>query len=171
MKQAATIRVAIPIHGGIHMSNKFNRLAALLLLAAAAGGTFVASAHAQSVKLTILGVGDLYNFAGDATRGGFARLNAVAKAERAANPNTIYVFNGDMLSPSILSGFDKGQNTIDLTNLVPFDIAVPGNHEFDFGPENFFEKMAASEYPWAAVNITNADGSPIQGLGGTMIKE
>ncbi|MEX1180705.1 MAG: 5'-nucleotidase C-terminal domain-containing protein [Cucumibacter sp.] len=153
------------------MSNKFNRLAALLLLAAAAGGTFVASAHAQSVKLTILGVGDLYNFAGDATRGGFARLNAVAKAERAANPNTIYVFNGDMLSPSILSGFDKGQNTIDLTNLVPFDIAVPGNHEFDFGPENFFEKMAASEYPWAAVNITNADGSPIQGLGGTMIKE
>ncbi len=64
-----------------------------------------------------------------------------------------------MLSPSLLSGFDQGQNTIDLTNLVPFDIAVPGNHEFDFGPENFIEKMAASKYPWAAVNITNADGS------------
>jgi 2',3'-cyclic-nucleotide 2'-phosphodiesterase (5'-nucleotidase family) len=76
-----------------------------------------------------------------------------------------------MLSPSLMSGFDQGQNTIDLTNLVPFDLAVPGNHEFDFGPENFLQKMAASKYPWAAINITNADGSAIAGLGGVMVKE
>ena len=99
-------------------------------------------ASAESVKITILGIGDIYNFEEDNGRGGFARLNAIAKAERAANPNTLYVFDGDMLSPSLLSGFDKGQNTIDLTNLVPFDIAVPGNHEFDFGVENFLSKMA-----------------------------
>ena len=128
-------------------------------------------AAAETVKITILGVGDTYDFAEEDGRGGFARQNAVAKAERAANPNTLYVFDGDMLSPSLLSGFDKGQNTIDLTNLVPFDIAVPGNHEFDFGPENFFEKMKASKYPWAAINITNADGSPIEGLGGVMMKD
>ncbi len=126
---------------------------------------------AETVNITILGVGDIYDFAGDGERGGFARMNAVALAERAANPNTIYVMDGDMLSPSLLSGFDKGQNTIDLTNLVPFDLAVPGNHEFDFGVANFAEKMAASKYPWAAVNITNADGSPIEGLGGTTMKD
>ncbi len=126
---------------------------------------------ADPIKLTLLGIGDIYNFAGDGDQGGFARLNAVALAERAANPNMIYAFDGDMLSPSILSGFDKGQNTIDLTNLVPFDIAVPGNHEFDFGPENFFEKMKASKYPWAAINITHGDGAPIEGLGGVMVKE
>lgn len=125
----------------------------------------------QQVKLTFLGVGDTYNFAEEEGRGGFARLNAVAKAERAANPNTLYVFDGDMLSPSLMSGFDKGQNTIDLTNLVPFDLAVPGNHEYDFGPENFAEKMKASKYPWAAINITNEDGSPVAGLGGVMVKE
>ncbi len=134
-------------------------------------GLAATPALAEQVRLTILGIGDIYNFAGDGDRGGFARLNAVARAERAANPNTLYVFDGDMLSPSILSGFDKGQNTIDLTNLVPFDIAVPGNHEFDFGPENFLEKMAASAYPWAAINMTNADGSPVPGLGGVMVKE
>jgi 5'-nucleotidase / UDP-sugar diphosphatase len=126
---------------------------------------------AETVKLTLLGVGDVYNYAEEDGRGGFARLNAVAKAERAANPNTIYVFDGDMLSPSLQSGFDLGQNTIDFTNLEPFDLAVPGNHEFDFGPENFMEKMKASKYPWAAINITNADGSPIEGLGGVMMKE
>jgi 5'-nucleotidase/UDP-sugar diphosphatase len=141
-----------------------SRLTVLIALAAAPTG-------AETVKLTLLGVGDVYNFEEEDGRGGFARLNAVALAERAANPNTLYLFNGDMLSPSLASGFDKGQNTIDFTNLVPFDLAVPGNHEFDFGPENFVEKVKASKYPWAAINITNADGSAIEGLGGVMVKE
>ena len=130
------------------------------------------TAYAQeTVKITILGVGDIYDFDAHKGRGGMARLNAIAKAERAANPNTIYVMDGDMLSPSILSGLDKGQNMIDLTNLVPFDLAVPGNHEFDFGVENFLDKMNASNYPWAAVNITNADGSAIVGLEGVKMME
>lgn len=141
-----------------------SRLAVLAALMAAPAG-------AETVKLTLLGVGDVYNFEEEDGRGGFARLNAVAKAERAANPNTLYLFNGDMLSPSLASGFDQGQNTIDFTNLVPFDLAVPGNHEFDFGPENFFEKMKASKYPWAAINITKDDGSPVEGLGGVTVKE
>ncbi|KEO56402.1 bifunctional metallophosphatase/5'-nucleotidase [Thioclava pacifica] len=153
------------------MSDFKRRLTALMLGAATTGLIASAPVQAETVKLTILGVGDIYNFDGDGERGGFARLNAVAKAERANNPNTLYVFDGDMLSPSLLSGIDEGQNTIDLTNLVPFDIAVPGNHEFDFGPENFEQKMAESKYPWAAINITQADGSPIQGLGGVMMKE
>jgi 5'-nucleotidase / UDP-sugar diphosphatase len=142
-----------------------------LLGAVAALPLLAAPALAESVKLTLLGVGDVYNFTESNGRGGFARLNAVARAERAANPNTIYVFDGDMLSPSLISGFDKGQNTIDLTNIVPFDLAVPGNHEFDFGPENFIEKLKASKYPWAAINITNDDGSPVEGLGGVTVKE
>ena len=141
-----------------------SRLAVVAALMASA-------AQAETVKLTLLGVGDVYNFEEEDGRGGFARLNSVARAERAANPNTLYLFNGDMLSPSLASGFDQGQNTIDFTNLVPFDLAVPGNHEFDFGPENFFQKMKASKYPWAAINITNGDGSAIEGLGGVMVKE
>ena len=142
------------------------------LIAAVLGTTCLAApVSAETVKLTLLGVGDVYNFEEENGRGGFARLNAVARAERAANPNTLYLFNGDMLSPSLASGFDMGQNTIDFTNLVPFDLAVPGNHEYDFGPENFAEKMKASNYPWAAINITNADGSPVEGLGGVMMKE
>ena len=140
--------------------------AATLLGATALGASVALPAAADSVTITILGVGDIYEF-----DEGFAPINAIAKAERAANPNTIYVMDGDMLSPSLLSGFDGGQNTIDLTNLVPFDLAVPGNHEFDAGTANFLEKMAASNYPWAAINITNEDGSPVPGLGGVMHME
>jgi 5'-nucleotidase/UDP-sugar diphosphatase len=142
-------------------------LSAMAICALASAGPVLA----ENVKITILGVGDVYEFDADDGRGGFARLNAVAKAERAANPNTLYVFDGDMLSPSLLSGVDKGQNTIDLTNLEPFDMAVPGNHEFDFGVQNFYDKVAASNSSWAAINITQADGSALPGVGGVMMKD
>ncbi len=46
-----------------------------------------AIAHAETFKITLLGVGDIYNFDAGKKRGGPTRLNAVAKAERAANPN------------------------------------------------------------------------------------
>ena len=134
-------------------------------------GISFAVAQAETIKITLLGVGDVYKFDAGKKRGGPSRLNAVAKAERAANPNFIYVFDGDMLSPSLLSGLDKGSNMIELTNLVPFDIAVPGNHEFDAGKENFAERAKQSKYPWAAVNITNADGSVYAGLSGVMMKD
>ena len=128
-------------------------------------------AQAETIKLTFLGVGDIYNFEGGKTRGGMARLNAVARAERAANPNTIYVMDGDMLSPSLMSGFDKGENMILLSNVVPYDLAVPGNHEFDAGPENFVAKIKISKFPWSAINITTAEGKAPEGLGAVVLKD
>src|SRR6478609_11045542 len=112
------------------MKSTLSRLMAAALLGIAASASLGGVALADDVKITVLGVGDIYDFEGAGPRGGFARLNAVAKAEKAANPNTLYVFDGDMISPSLLSGIDYGANTIQLTNVVPFDIAVPGNHEF-----------------------------------------
>ncbi len=156
------------------MKTNFHRKMTMTLGAVALGMSMIAGSAVvagESIKITILGVGDIYNFSDKHGRGGVARLNAVAKAEKAANPNMIYVFDGDMLSPSILSGFDHGQNMIELTNIVPFDIAVPGNHEFDFGVKNFIEKARSSKYPWAAVNITDANGKPLDVLGGVMTKQ
>ena len=152
------------------------RLVPLPLIAAALLGTALTGlslpALADSVKITVVGVGDIYNFEGGKVRGGFARLNAVAKAEKAANPNTLYVFDGDMISPSLLSGLDEGANTIQLTNVVPFDLAVPGNHEFDFGPQVFLDRVKQSSYPWAAINIEQGDGSAVPGVGhDTVVKD
>ncbi len=147
-------------------------LAALALGLGAAISPSAGPARAgEPIRITILGVGDIYDFDARKGRGGVARLNAVARAERAANPNTLYVMDGDMLSPSILSGIDKGANMIALTNVVPFDLAVPGNHEFDFGPEVFLQRMKESKYPWAAINIRRKDGSSVPGLGGVTWKE
>ncbi|MEO6012628.1 MAG: bifunctional UDP-sugar hydrolase/5'-nucleotidase [Devosia sp.] len=154
------------------MKSTFVRLAAAAMLGISGMAAIAAPVLAEDVKITVLGVGDIYAFDGGKVRGGFARLNALAKAERAANPNTLYVLDGDMISPSLLSGIDKGANTIDLTNIVPFDLAVPGNHEFDFGPDIFLERLKQSKYPWAAINIAGPDGKPVEGLGSeTVMKE
>ena len=115
------------------MTSTFMRLVAAGLLSIAAPAAFAQDAPApEKVTVTILAAGDMDSFdtGVNGPRGGFARLNALAKAERAANENMLYLYSGDMISPSLLSGIDGGANTIELTNLVPFDVAVPGNHEF-----------------------------------------
>ena len=111
------------------MKSTFVRLAAAAMLGAAGLAAIAHPVLAEDIKITVLGVGDIYAFDGGKVRGGFTRLNALAKAEKASNPNTIYVHDGDMISPSLLSGLDYGANTIELTNVVPFDLAVPGDRK------------------------------------------
>jgi 5'-nucleotidase / UDP-sugar diphosphatase len=55
--------------------------------------------YAETVKITLLGIGDVYTFTEKNGRGGLAKINALAKSERAKNKNTLYLFNGDLLSP------------------------------------------------------------------------
>ena len=97
-------------------------------------------------------------------RGGFARLNAVVKAERARSVPLLYAHAGDSFSPSLMSGFDRGAHIVELLNLAPPDLFVPGNHEFDFGPEVFAERVAQARFPFYAANLRGADGQPLPGL-------
>jgi 5'-nucleotidase / UDP-sugar diphosphatase len=128
-------------------------------------------ARADSVKFTLLLTNDIYKVDNPSARGGFARLNAVIKAERAAGKTVIYAHAGDLISPSLLSGLDQGQHTIALTNLAPPDIFTPGNHEFDFGPDVFLKRMGEARFPLFAANLRSADGKPIPGFRDTEIRD
>ena len=66
------------------MKSIMMRLGAAALLGVSAVAAIGGPVIADDVKITILGVGDIYDFEGAGPRGGFARLNAVAKAEKAA---------------------------------------------------------------------------------------
>ncbi len=135
--------------------------AALLILVLAA-----ASAAAQSTRITFILVNDIYLMAEQAMpdgrhRGGFARLAAVVKAERAKGGHVIFANAGDTLSPSLMSGLDRGAHIIALTNLIRPDIFVPGNHEFDFGKAVFLQRMAEAKFPLYAANLRGPDGQPL----------
>jgi len=99
------------------------------------------------------------------SRGGFARLAAIVKAERAKaateGRHIIVAHGGDTLSPSVMSGLDRGAHIVALTNMIAPDIFVPGNHEFDFGKAVFLERMAEATFPLYGANLRDAAGAPI----------
>jgi len=121
-----------------------------------------------STKLTFVLFNDFYlmneQVLGDGkARGGFARLAAVVKAERAKHKNVIVAHGGDTLSPSLMSGFDRGKHIVALTNMIAPDIFVAGNHEFDFGRDTFLERMREAKFPLYGANLRLANGKPVPG--------
>ena len=98
-------------------------------------------------------------------RGGFARLASVVKAERARaqaeGRSVIVAHGGDTLSPSVMSGLDKGAHIVVLTNMIAPDIFVSGNHEFDFGKQIFFQRMSEATFPLYGANLRDANGTAL----------
>src|SRR5262245_18210877 len=146
------------------------RLATGLLLVPFGGMRFAGAAPAAIAQVTFVLVNDIYQMADQAMadgrrRGGFARLAAVVKAERAkaaaAGGQVIFAHGGDTLSPSLMSGIDQGAHIITLTNLIPPDVFAPGNHEFDFGKATFLKRMGEAKFARYAANLRAADGAPL----------
>src|SRR5580765_5689776 len=126
-------------------------------------------AWADSTKITFILTNDIYQMgetlmADGRRRGGFARLAAVVKAERAKGGHVVFAHGGDTLSPSLMSGIDQGAHIMALTNALKPNIFVPGNHEFDFGKAVFRKRMAEATFPVFAANMTEADGRPLAGI-------
>ena len=126
-----------------------------------------ALAAPDAVRLTFVLVNDIYKMSEDEGRGGMARLAAVVRAERAKGAaegrSVFFTHAGDTLSPSLMSGFDQGAHMIALFNVIHPDIFVPGNHEFDFGPEIYQKRMNEATFPVLAANLRAADGSVLPG--------
>ena len=139
-----------------------HRLRCLAILVAAMVLAVPALAGPQKVRVTLLLVCDIYEMSPGANgRGGLARVAAVIRQERRRNPNVVAVHAGDAISPSLMSGLDQGAHMIDLLNQLGLDAFVPGNHEFDFGPDVFRARMAEAEFPVLAGNLSDETGKPL----------
>jgi 5'-nucleotidase/UDP-sugar diphosphatase len=113
----------------------------------------------EAVTLRFVQTNDIDRMGAEKGRGGFAKLAAVVKEERAKG-NAFFVHAGDTLSPSLLSGFDKGAHIIDILNRIGPDAMAPGNHEFDLGPDVFRARMAEAKFDVLATNIVDGNGLP-----------
>ncbi len=131
------------------------RRALLILLASPAA--------ADPVTIKILQVNDWDRIQESDGRGGYARFVSVLKQENAAASDVLLVHAGDAISPSLLSGFDKGAHMVELLNRVPLDVFVLGNHEFDFGPDVAKERIGEAKFPVLNSNVTERDGSLLAG--------
>ena len=138
-----------------------------------AGATLVAvvvalvlatAAFAQTETVTFLHLNDVYEISPSQGRGGFAPLMTLLREERAKAPGAITTLGGDLIGSSMMSGITKGTQMIELMNAVGLDIAVVGNHEFDFGTPVLKQRVAESKFPWLGTNVLTGDGQPFPGL-------
>ena len=119
---------------------------------------------AEETRISLVLICDIYKMGEDEGRGGMARVAAAVKREKARGAHVLVAHAGDTISPSLMSGFDQGAHMIDLINMMPIDVFVPGNHEYDFGPDVFLKRMSEAKFPVFAANLREAGGAPIRGI-------
>ncbi len=127
----------------------------VLIFAAVIG---ISTAYADGkTTITFLHINDVYEISpGKDGSGGFSQIATLMNEEK-SRPNTFVTFGGDLLSPSLLSGITEGAHMIEFMNKLGTNLAVPGNHEFDFGPDIFNARLKESNFPWFAANLMGSD--------------
>jgi len=83
---------------------------------------------------------------------GYAGLYAV-KQYLSENNHVLLVDDGDAIQGEPIGTMTTGEGIIDIMNAVGYDIAIPGNHEFDYGMDRFLELTQKANYPYISCNF------------------
>ena len=133
--------------------------AALLLTVSLAPASQAAEA---GEKIVILHTNDVHCAMDDAI--GYAGLAAYAGAleEQYGADRVTLVDAGDAIQGQAVGTLSQGEYIISLMNAAGYDLAVPGNHEFDYGVDRLMELAAGAEFPYLSCNFTGlAAGEPV----------
>ena len=91
---------------------------------------------------------------------GLDKVAALKKAE----PDSVLVDAGDATQGLPVASLTKGSDVIRLMNLAGYDLMAAGNHEFDFGTEQFLANAAAADFPILAANVYREDRLLLSGV-------
>lgn len=121
-------------------------------------------------KIQLLITSDVHGYLMPTTYRGITEPVGLAKAAslieqlRKQCP-TILIDNGDLIQGSPLTYYhqkfqsDKPNPVINAANALNYDLAVFGNHEFNYGLPVLESTIEASQFPWLSGNIYTEDGS------------
>jgi len=90
----------------------------------------------------------------------FSKIKHIIDEEKKIT-NVFFVCSGDIFSgnPVVDNHEEKGFPMIDLMNKVGIDVAVIGNHEFDYGESILKDRFQQSQFDWVCANVDmNATG-------------
>ena len=88
---------------------------------------------------------------------GYAGLAAVRDSLEAAGNHVLLVDNGDAIQGEPVGTMTTGEALVQLMNVVGYDIAIPGNHEFDYGMDRFLELTEKANFPYISANFNKED--------------
>lgn len=89
----------------------------------------------KSNDIVILGTSDVH--CGIDQNIGYAGLAAYKKALAETHNYVALVDAGDAIQGDTIGTLSKGEYIVDIMNEVGYDVVTPGNHEFDYGMEQF----------------------------------
>lgn len=93
---------------------------------------------------------------------GYAGLAAYKKEMEAANKYVTLVDAGDAVQGDVIGTLSKGEYLTEIMNYIGYEIAVPGNHEFDYGMEQLLNKIVpAFKGTYLSCNFVDAAGKPV----------
>ena len=87
---------------------------------------------------------------------GYGGICAV-KQSLARDYHVLLVDDGDAIQGEPIGLMTRGEAIIDIMNAAGYDIAIPGNHEFDYGMETFLGLAEKAEFPYISCNF-NKEG-------------
>ena len=90
---------------------------------------------AKSNDIVILGTSDVH--CGIDQNIGYAGLAAYKKALAETHNYVALVDAGDAIQGDTIGTLSKGEYIVDIMNEVGYDVVTPGNHEFDYGMDQF----------------------------------
>jgi 2',3'-cyclic-nucleotide 2'-phosphodiesterase/3'-nucleotidase len=145
-------------------------LSALLLCAA------VALASADTIHIVLVATTDVHGHATEwdyvADRsypGGLSRAATVIDSLRGRYPGQVIVVDaGDVIEGDPFADYyarvapRAPHPVVEAMNLIGYDVATPGNHEFDYGPAAFARAVAAATFRYVSGNIRGLPGDTLE---------
>ena len=92
---------------------------------------------------------------------GYTGLATVKNALEAQGKHVVLVDNGDAVQGDTIGTLSNGEYIIDIMNEVGYDVATPGNHEFDYGMDQFFALTEQANFPYVSANFVDNDGNTV----------
>ena len=125
-------------------------LAALALLSGCACAE-EAAAPALTKNLVVLYTSDVH--CGVDRNWGYAGVYGL-KEYYEKDCHVLLVDNGDAVRGEPIGTMTRGEAIIGIMNAVGYDIAIPGNHEFDYGMDQFMKLAEKADFPYVSCNFT-----------------
>ena len=135
-----------------------------------------ASEPFKPFELEILHTNDTHAFAAGVTAkgtacdndekcfGGYARIAAAIKAEKAMHPHVLALDAGDRWQGTLFFRTGGPDFIARAGNGIPWDAVTLGNHEFDLGIDRLAQYLDDCAAPTLAANLRAKPGSPIASL-------
>ena len=138
---------------------KFRILALMLVLIMVLAGCGTGNSTPAAKDIVILYTNDAHCGIEDGM--GYQGLSAAKRALLAAGNKVLLVDNGDAVQGDTIGTLSKGEYIIDIMNKLGYDVATPGNHEFDYGMDQFNKLVEKADFDYISCNFVDKDGNPV----------